>query len=209
MYKTFVRSQLEYGLQLRPLLQREVQPLQRVQNAALQAIFSVGPRTSTSALHIVTDIPTMLQRNHVLNASFFHQLHHSRNHNHTATVLYRDLTSAAQQNISNTSCLQQTLLKNPLWTELPKPNLDHLELRAEPRDLDGRGKMKKIEAPQQRRWHWPTPRAGRFGGEIIGHTARSRTQTSLDCPPWEESNKRNSKAIGAKAAREDNVSPTV
>ncbi|KAJ3059695.1 hypothetical protein HK102_009867, partial [Quaeritorhiza haematococci] len=47
MYKTVVRSQLEYGLQLHPLTEKEILPLQRIQNAALQAIFSVGPRTST------------------------------------------------------------------------------------------------------------------------------------------------------------------
>lgn len=70
IYKCFIRPTLEYGLALQILPNTVTKELQRVQNTALRAIFSVGNSTSIAALHSITGIVPMSHRNIELNGKY-------------------------------------------------------------------------------------------------------------------------------------------
>ncbi|KAJ3407901.1 hypothetical protein HDV05_005237, partial [Chytridiales sp. JEL 0842] len=121
LYPAFIRSLLEYGLQLRPLTEEELHPLQTLQNKALSAMFSVAVSTSSAALHLLTGLPPIHQRNLVLNAQYINRIHHSTKKDHPATVAYRE---ALQAPANKLSFFHTSVRRNPLWTEVrPAPLL--------------------------------------------------------------------------------------
>lgn len=50
VYRKFVRPQLEYGLDVLPMLKRDAAVLQRTQSVALRVLFSLGASTSVEAM---------------------------------------------------------------------------------------------------------------------------------------------------------------
>ena len=75
VYKTFIRSSMEYGLQLKLLPKTTLDDLQKVQNLALRTMFSMGKTTSISAMHRLAQIETMQTRNEMLHACFMDKIH--------------------------------------------------------------------------------------------------------------------------------------
>ena len=59
MYKSFIRSRIEYGLSILNLTKESLNELQKVQNQALCTMFSVGSSTSADTLHLITGISRM------------------------------------------------------------------------------------------------------------------------------------------------------
>jgi len=76
VYKSFLRSMMEYGMCLKVLLKKDVLILQKVQNAALRRVLSANKSTSIGALHILTEIQPLAMRNIEINARFFNSLLH-------------------------------------------------------------------------------------------------------------------------------------
>ncbi|TPX42773.1 hypothetical protein CcCBS67573_g10492 [Chytriomyces confervae] len=89
MYPIFIRSQLEYGLALRPLTTLELSPLQKFQNTCLRTLFSVPSSTSIAALHLISSVPTIKTRNLRLNASYFYRLHQTKDTRNLMLHTYR------------------------------------------------------------------------------------------------------------------------
>jgi ribosomal protein S27AE len=74
VYKSFLRSMMEYGLCLKVLPQRTMKILQKVQNAALRRMLNANKSTSIGAMHIVTEIEPLSMRNIELHARFFNEV---------------------------------------------------------------------------------------------------------------------------------------
>jgi Reverse transcriptase (RNA-dependent DNA polymerase) len=79
VYKTFIRSSMEYGLQLQLLPKYQLEVLQKVQNQALRTMFSMGKKTSIAAMHRLAQLETVETRNEVINARFFEKIHAAEN----------------------------------------------------------------------------------------------------------------------------------
>jgi hypothetical protein len=114
LYPLFIRSQLEYGMALRPLQADEIEAAQKVQNKCLQTLFGVTPRTSKGGLHLLGSVMPMQNRNYFLNASFLWRLHHSTDSGHLAVATYR----AGYQMLyheNSRSLLALAQRQNPYW----------------------------------------------------------------------------------------------
>lgn len=86
VYKTFVRPMLEYCLALVPA--KHIQPLQRAQELSLRCMVSSTRNTSRAALHLLTKIPPLMERQLIYQASFFGMLHNSNDGNNPAVEIY-------------------------------------------------------------------------------------------------------------------------
>ena len=75
VYKTFVRSMMEYGLCF--FDKTKLLPFQKAQEHALRTMFSAQRNTSRAAMHAVSKITPMLERSLILQASFYGLLHNS------------------------------------------------------------------------------------------------------------------------------------
>ena len=109
LYKSFIRPVMEYGLQLKPLSQNEINPYQKTQNMALRQIFSVPRKTSIEAMHKLALIETMEVRNQILNLEFVGKLHNSTDKNVPAVRIWR----SQLQDLPKKSLTEQSR-KNPL-----------------------------------------------------------------------------------------------
>ncbi|TPX74262.1 hypothetical protein CcCBS67573_g04464 [Chytriomyces confervae] len=89
MYPEFIRSQLEYGLAIRPLTTEELQLLQKFQNTCLRILYSVPTPTSIAPLHLISSVPTIQTRNLTLNAAYFYRLHQSNDTRNLTLHTYR------------------------------------------------------------------------------------------------------------------------
>jgi hypothetical protein len=61
---------MEYGFCLKILNKKEVEILQKVQNAALRRMLNANKSTSIGAMHILTEIEPLASRNVEVNARF-------------------------------------------------------------------------------------------------------------------------------------------
>ncbi|TPX41220.1 hypothetical protein CcCBS67573_g10588 [Chytriomyces confervae] len=136
MYPVFIRSQLEYGLAIRPLSTDELQPIQKFQNTCLRILYSVPTSTSIASLHLISSVPTIKTRNLILNASYFYRLHQSNDIRNLTLHTYRQglerdhrpqtssLIKATLKNNPHFSSLQRLpILLNPLLTKNQMPTL--------------------------------------------------------------------------------------
>ena len=122
LYVSFVRAMLEYGLALRPLTDKEIAPLEKLQVTALRTLFSVPKNTSIAALHLISAIPPMKQRNLTLNAAYMYRLHQYRDSNNLTLHTYRHCLE--RQVRPRTRCLTHLALsKNPLFIGLQRAAL--------------------------------------------------------------------------------------
>ena len=74
VYKSFLRPIMEYGLGLTILPSGVLNTLQLVQNEALRRILNGTKTTSVMALHVITSIPSIADRNQELNGRYFNIL---------------------------------------------------------------------------------------------------------------------------------------
>ena len=74
VYKSFLRSMMEYGFCLKVLAKKEVEILQKVQNSALRSMLSANKSTSIGAMHLLTEIEPLAFRNAEVHARFFNSL---------------------------------------------------------------------------------------------------------------------------------------
>ena len=113
VYKSFLRSMMEYGLCLKVLLKKDVHILQKVQNAALRYMLSANKSTSIGALHIVTEIEPLASRNVEINARFFNSLLHGEKKDLPAGQLVKTLNQSKGPKAS----LVQTFKSSSPWIE--------------------------------------------------------------------------------------------
>ena len=76
VFRSFIRSKMEYGLCLCNVNEKQLKPLQDIQNTALRRMLGVGPGTSIALLHCMTGLPTMAARHEVLKAQWLFRLRH-------------------------------------------------------------------------------------------------------------------------------------
>ena len=74
LYKLFIRPKLEYALPIMPLKKRHTTELSKCQARALKAAFSLGKRTSSQALELISGIPSISTRVQYLQLKFIHSL---------------------------------------------------------------------------------------------------------------------------------------
>lgn len=91
VYKSFLRSMMEYGLCLKILHKKEVEILQKVQNAALRCMLNANKSTSIGAMHLLTEIEPLASRNVEVNARFFLSLFHGEKRDLPCGQLVRNL----------------------------------------------------------------------------------------------------------------------
>jgi hypothetical protein len=109
VYKTFLRSIMEYGTPVELLPSKTIDSMQKAQNEALRIVFSAGSNTSIGALHSLTAIPPIKTRNSELNAKFF-----SRVMNRKEKTLIGDaVQNAKNRNIQNS--FWSKCKSNPFW----------------------------------------------------------------------------------------------
>jgi len=110
IYKTFIRSIMEYGLQLQLLKKKEIQLLQNVQNLALRVCTSSSKTTSINALHKLLLIEKMEVRNTTLNYKFGLKLGNSQDESIPATLLFQDHISKKKQKSLASKWSQKNIL---------------------------------------------------------------------------------------------------
>ena len=82
---------MEYGLCLKILHKKEVDILQKVQNAALRCMLNANKSTSIGAMHLLTEIEPLASRNVEVNARFFLSLFHGEKRDLPCGQLVRTL----------------------------------------------------------------------------------------------------------------------
>jgi Reverse transcriptase (RNA-dependent DNA polymerase) len=118
VYKSFLRSTLEYGIGLSVLSKEHIQMLQKVQNASMRAILSCHRTGSISGMHRLLQLETMQERNYHLNIGFATRLHNSRDSSKPAVNMWwSKVTDIGTRSLANI-CKN----KNPLWAKCRKLN---------------------------------------------------------------------------------------
>jgi hypothetical protein len=104
---------VDFGLDFQVLTEEVLKKYQQFQNYALRYLFSVGNKTSIAALHVLSRVESMKERNYELNARWIAALLTKKEH-HPAGKLYSWLCN---NNIGycNNSCLPDEVRnKNPI-----------------------------------------------------------------------------------------------
>ena len=70
VYKSFIRSKLEYGLAILGYSKKQVDELDKVQREALCDMLGVPRNSSASTLRVLTGLATLEQRQNILRAKF-------------------------------------------------------------------------------------------------------------------------------------------
>jgi hypothetical protein len=122
LYVSFIRAMLKYGLALKPLAAKELEPLEKLQAQALRAVFSVPRTTSKAGLHLISAIPSVKHRNLTLNASYFYRLHCYTDIKNLTLHTYR-MSIERNWPANSTSMTNAVLKKNGYFRALPKPAL--------------------------------------------------------------------------------------
>lgn len=118
VYKSFIRSTLEYGIGLTVLEKEHLNKLQLVQNTCLRSIMSCHRTVSIKALHRCLNIETMEHRNHQLNISFAARLHNSKDSRMPAVNMWWNKVTDRDSKSLAVICKN----KNPLWPRSYKLN---------------------------------------------------------------------------------------
>ena len=134
-YKMFVRSVMEYGIALKPLGSKDLDSLQKAQNAACRRILGVPPNTSIGAMHKVLLLEPMKHRNLVLNAQFTARLYNNNDKAIPAIRIFRNKSSRGHQparsklNAEGHSLVNLGIHHNPMWSKATHADLRQLPLR--------------------------------------------------------------------------------
>jgi hypothetical protein len=183
MYPLFIRSQLEYGMALRPLHADEIEDAQKLQNKCLRTLFGVTSRTSKGGLHLLGSVMPMQNRNYFLNASFLWRLHHSTDVGHLAVSTYREgYQRLYPQNSKSLMALaqrqnpywQSDLLRRPRWKNL---SVDH--------PLAPRHEIPPFGSAVSNNWRIPETVVDEYHELVLGQLQtkeKSRTQKILTIP---------------------------
>jgi hypothetical protein len=111
MYKTFVRPQMEYGLQLDILNKGDLEVLEKTQTLALRCMVSGNKNTSRKVLRKLTRMESMETRNQVLNLKFMGNLHNGNDRTIPAVRMYRESLQGANPK----TLVSRSRKKNDLW----------------------------------------------------------------------------------------------
>lgn len=111
VYKSFVRSVLEYGISLKPLEKELLVSYQRVQNLAFRTLFSAPRSTSIKGMHRLLQTETMEFRNMDLNIRYVAKLHNSTDKRIPAICMWWNKLVAR----TSPSLVTTTVEKNTLW----------------------------------------------------------------------------------------------
>ena len=122
LYKTFIRSTIEYGLQLELLGQPGITLAQRSQEYAFRRIFSAQRNTSRLAMHKLLQIPAMETRNMDLASTFYSRLHNSTDSTIPAVRIWWDSYTT-----TNRTSPTFKAIRNPWWEH--HPHLSHFTAR--------------------------------------------------------------------------------
>ena len=114
IYKTFIRSQMEYGLALRILPKLNIDKLQDVQNKSLRAILSTGNTTSINGMHRIFNLSRMELRNKELNVNWLLKI--KQTPETLAGSLYQQMERIDMKQIPEDSIFSQ-MKKNSYWSE--------------------------------------------------------------------------------------------
>lgn len=109
-----MRSQLEYGLDALPLLKRDVEVLQRVQNQALRVLFGVSTSTCVAAMEALLGVESMETRRRVLRARFLRRMYSERDASFAVWHGVEELKTARR--FRRQSCLWER--PGELWREI-------------------------------------------------------------------------------------------
>jgi hypothetical protein len=129
LYKTFIRPVVEYGMQLEVLQQKSMAIVQKMQNMALRSMFSAHKMASINAMHRLTQIPLIKERNQELNARFFSNLHNNKNSNIIATRVFWNGIGTR-----NTKSLIYKATKSPWWNRMYR--ISHITNRPSSHNYD-------------------------------------------------------------------------
>lgn len=121
-YKLFIRSRLEYGLQLKLLTPHELTPIQQVQNQAMRRIVGGISKTSLSSMHRLLRLETMQFRNEVLHARFFGKLKNSLDLDIPATKMFHTNQTLTRRRSRQATTIASQAALNPLWNKLTLRN---------------------------------------------------------------------------------------
>lgn len=119
VYKSFIRSQMEYGMGLRILPTAIINKAQQVQNLALRTLASAHRTVSRNALSKLFLVESMELRNQQLNVSYACKLHNSTDASIPAVRMWRNKLATRHRKSLTTMATQ-----NPLWRGAFK--LNHL-----------------------------------------------------------------------------------
>ncbi|TPX40458.1 hypothetical protein CcCBS67573_g10623, partial [Chytriomyces confervae] len=175
MYPVFIRSQLEYGLAIRPLTTEELQPLQKFQNTCLRILYSVPTPTSIASLHLLSSVPTIQTRNLTLNAAYFYRLHQSNDTRNLTLHTYRQGLERDHRPDS-TSLIKHTLKHNHHFRSLQRLPLLLNPLLANDRQpmlITPKGSKHKISNDTIDEWHYK---------DLLALQEKSKARTSKILP---------------------------
>jgi hypothetical protein len=119
-YKMFIRPVLEYGIALKPLSTKEVEPLQKCQSAALRKILGAPSNTSIGAMHALLLMEPMSHRNLILNAQFSARLFNNNDQSIPAVRIWWNKIAMGKQSKLNpeaASLVQLGTYHNPLYAK--------------------------------------------------------------------------------------------
>ena len=122
VYKSFMRSQLEYGMGLRILPTPLLEKVQKVQNLALRTLAGTHRTVSRNALHRLFLVEPMKIRNQQLNITFVSKLHNSTDATIPAVRMWRNKITTRHK-----TSLAVMATRNPLWPAAFK--MSHLTTR--------------------------------------------------------------------------------
>ena len=110
LYKIFIRPKFEYGLAISSMLKKDVTLLEKLQDRCLRLMVGGHPTSSTAALKLITDIPSVSWRMDVLITKYS-----------IRTFFLPDdcLLKLLQVPMSSRSLLQSSLFQNRLFVSLP------------------------------------------------------------------------------------------
>ena len=111
VYKSFIRSVMEYGLCLDMLPAYQLKKLEQVQALAFRTMFSAPRMTSINAMHKLLQVEPIALRNIDLNLRFMARLHNSTDSSIPAVRLWWNKLSQQPQSPS----LVASARKNPWW----------------------------------------------------------------------------------------------
>jgi hypothetical protein len=112
VYKSFIRSKLEYGLAILEYTKKQVDEIDKVQREALCDMLGVPRNSSASTLRVLTGLVTLEQRQNILRAKFISKC--IENENDTSRLLPKVTQWMRRANLT------------PLIDELTKANKIHL-----------------------------------------------------------------------------------
>jgi hypothetical protein len=119
-YKAFLRPIMEYGIALQPVTPEALQSLERTQMYAIKLGFSVHARTSNLATLTVCGLPSMEDRNAILNALHISRIHNSEKMTIPVVNLYWKIKKTGWQkaDVLKSGTLIKSLQRNIIISEL-------------------------------------------------------------------------------------------